>query len=131
MASSKKTLDLDILTVQDIYIKSQSGSQVSSYTMAIIPGCNTVIKQLQYVSPQQALSTASININPSTIPRILASITGLTNTQTQLANSISSVSSTTGYSISTVQVITTLYYNSATGTTYGPTYGPTRNGATF
>jgi hypothetical protein len=49
MASSKRTLDIDELTYQNLYLKAQSNEQISSYTIPVIPGGSNVYKQFQYL----------------------------------------------------------------------------------
>ena len=122
MASSKKTLDIDSLSFQTLYIKAQSGLQISSYMIPVIPGDNTVIKKLEYLTPQQALSVGNIYITPSTIPDILNSISTLSTNQRSLADSVSSLSTMVGYDISSIQSTTNLFFSSAYGYTYGPAY---------
>lgn len=127
MASSKKTLDVDSLSFQTLYIKAQSGLQISSYTIPVIPGDNTVIKQLEYLTPEQVLSVGNIYITPSTIPNILTSINTLSTNQRSLADSVSSLSTTLGYNIIDIQSTTNLYFSSANGYTYGPAYSNLAN----
>ena len=122
MASSKKTLDLDTLTFQNIYVKAQSGLQVSSFTIPVIPGNNTIIKKLEYLTPQQALSVGNIYITQSTIPDIVLNIENLSINQTTLSKSASSLSTTLGSNILNIQSTTNLFFSSATGYTYGPIY---------
>ena len=122
MASSKKTLDLDTLTFENIYVKAQSGLQVSSFTIPVIPGNNTIIKKLEYLTPQQTLSVGNIYITESTIPDILLNIENLTINQLVLADAVSSLSTTLGSNISSIQSTTNLFFSSATGRTYGPAY---------
>ena len=68
MASSKRTLDIDELTYQNLYLKAQSTEQISSYTIPVIPGGSNVYKKFQYFTPEQVLSVAGILFTPSTIP---------------------------------------------------------------
>ena len=115
--SSQRTLDLDVLTYQDIYIKAQNSQQITSYTIPVItPGIN-VYKVFQYFTPQQVLSTANLNFTPSTIPNISTSIStlgaylstinrGLSSVSTAIGNNVSSIASTNQVILSTVQGIT-------------------------
>lgn len=121
MARSRKTLDIDSLTYENIYIKGQSGSQISSYTIPVIPG-NNVIKQLQYFTPHQALSVGNIYITESTIPNILTSISTLSINQYLLGKSLCTLSTTLGHDISSIQSTTNIFLSSAHGYTYGSTY---------
>ena len=107
-----KTLDIDTLTFQTIYIKAQSTLQLSSYTIPVIPGDDTVLKQLVYLTPQQALSVGNIYITPSTIPDINSNISYLSTTQTSLKHSISAISDLIGFNIPILQSTTALYISS-------------------
>ena len=71
MASSKRTLDIDDLTYQNLYLKAQSYKQISSYTIPVIPGGSNIYKEFEYFTPEQVLSTANITFTASTIPDIL------------------------------------------------------------
>ena len=122
MASSKRTLDLDILTYQDLYTKAQFTQQFSSYTIPVIPGGSTIYKLFQYYTPEQVLSTADLIFTPSTIPNVLSTITSLSLLQTSLNTSISSLSTLVSIEISSVQSTTNAFFSSATGYTYGSTY---------
>lgn len=122
MASSQKTLDLDILTYDQLYLKAQSVQQISSYTIPVIPGGSNVYKLFQYLTPQQTLSTGGILFNQSTIPDISNAILRLSRVQSTTNIALSSLSTSLGLSITTVQSTTNLYFSSATGYTYGPTY---------
>jgi hypothetical protein len=122
MASSKKTLDLDTLTFENIYVKAQSGLQVSSFTIPVIPGNNTIIKKLEYLTAHQTLSVGNIYITESTIPNIVVNIENLSINQLILADAVSSLSTNIGSNISSIQSTTNLFFSSATGYTYGPTY---------
>jgi hypothetical protein len=123
MASSQRTLDIDTLTYQDLYLKSQTQNQISSYTIPVIPAGSNVYKLFQYFTPEQVLSTANLTFTPSTIPDILNQITFLSSDQSYINRSISTVSSAVGVSISTNTStvtsllrfqISTLYYSSFT-----------------
>ena len=122
MASSQKTLDLDILTYDQLYLKAQSVQQISSYTIPVIPGGSNVYKLFQYLTPEQTLSTGGILFNQSTIPDISNAILTLSRLQSTTNIALSSLSTSLGLSITTVQSTTNLYFSSATGYTYGPTY---------
>lgn len=122
MASSRKTLDIDTLTFQTIYIKAQSTLQLSSYTIPVIPGDDTVLKQLVYLTPHQALSVGNIYITPSTLPDINSNINYLSTTQTNLEHSISTISDLIGFNIPILQSTTALYISSTQGYTYNSTY---------
>ena len=67
MASSRQTLDIDTLTYQDLFMKAQSGRQISSYTIPVIPAGNNVYKLFQYFTPEQLLSSGGLLFNRSTI----------------------------------------------------------------
>jgi hypothetical protein len=122
MASSQKTLDLDILTYDQLYLKAQSVQQISSYTIPVIPGGSNVYKLFQYLTPEQTLSTGGILFNQSTIPDISNAILTLNRVQSTTNIALSSLSTSLGLSINIVQSTTNLYFSSATGYTYGPTY---------
>lgn len=92
MALSKKTLDVDELTFQTMYIKANSRSQISTFTIPVIPGGDKVFKQLIYLTPQEALSTANIIVTPSTIPDILVSLNLVNSVQTNLQTSLNNTS---------------------------------------
>ena len=123
MASSQRTLDIDTLTYQDLYLKSQTQYQISSYTIPVIPGGSNVYKVFQYFTPEQVLSTANLTFTPSTIPDISNAIVYLSTSQDNLNLGLSTISSAVGTSISTTNStvnslldyqISTLYYSSFT-----------------
>jgi hypothetical protein len=110
MASSQRTLDIDTLTYRDLYLKSQTQYQISSYTIPVIPGGSNVYKIFQYFTPEQVLSTANLTFTPSTIPDILNRIRFLSSDQTNVTRSISTISSAVGASVSTNRsTITSLF----------------------
>jgi len=121
MASSKKSLDIDTLTFKTLYIRSQSASHVSSYTIPVIPSGDSHIKEILYMTPQEALSIGNININSSTIPFILSSIQTLSSSQTAINISISSISDIVGNDLSSIEGITLNYTNSILGKVYPST----------
>ena len=116
MASSQRTLDIDTLTYQDLYLKSQTQYQISSYTIPVIPAGSNVYKIFQYFTPEQVLSTANLTFTPSTIPDVLNKITFLSSQQADVNISISTISSAVGLGISTnISTITSLFiYQSST-----------------
>jgi hypothetical protein len=123
MASSQHTLDIDTLTYQDLYLKSQTQYQISSYTIPVIPGGSNVYKVFQYFTPEQVLSTANLTFTPSTIPNISNAIIYLSRDQAILNIGLSTISSAVGGSISTTNStinrlllyqISTLYTSSYT-----------------
>lgn len=122
MASSSKSLDFDILTYTDLYLKSQTTQQISSYTIPVIPGGTNVYKLFQYLTPEQTLSSGGILFTPSTIPDLSNAILNLANKQSTTNIALSSLSTSLGLSITTIQSTTNLYFSSATGYTYSPTY---------
>ena len=122
MASSKRTLDIDELTYQNLYLKAQSNEQISSYTIPVIPGGSNVYKQFQYFTPEQVLSSAEILFTPSTIPDILASISNLSANQFNLEVGMSTISTTISIDISTTQSSINSYISSAIASTYTDTY---------
>ena len=122
MASSKRTLDIDELTYQNLYLKAQSSEQISSYTIPVIPGGSNVYKKFQYFTPEQVLSVAGILFTPSTIPDIISSINNLSVNQLNLASGISSVSTAVGIDISTTQRSVNTYISTATTSTYTDAY---------
>ena len=122
MASSKKTLDIDTLTFQTMYIKAQAGSQISSYMIPMIPGNDTVIKQLIFLSPHQALSVGNIYITPSTIPDIISTIGYLSTSQNTIIYAASSISDLIGVTISSTNAVTSIYASSTYETIYNSTY---------
>ena len=122
MASSKKSLDVDILTFQTMYIKATAGSQISSYTIPMIPGGDTVTKELLFLTPEQALSVGNIYITPSTIPDIISTIAYLSTRQTTITYAASTISSLIGTTISTTQYSTSTYASSTYASIYNSTY---------
>ena len=122
MASSKRTLDLDTLTYQDLYMKAQSGRQISSYTIPVIPGGSNVYKIFQYLTPEQLLSTGGLIFTPSTIPDISNSIICLAAYQSSLNISLSTLSSSASYQISSVQSTTNNFFSTVQGITYDAAY---------
>ena len=113
MASSKRSLDLDSLTYQDLYTKSQNLSLFSSLTIPVIPASSNIYRKFDYMTPEQGLSTNGIIITPSTIPGILSSITAISSQQTVLEVSMSTISTFVGQSISSVQFVTNKFSTSA------------------
>jgi hypothetical protein len=122
MASSQRTLDLDILTYQDLYLKSQFTQQISSYTIPVIPGGSNVYKLFQYFTPEQVLSTAGLTFTPSTIPDISNAIIKLSVNQIKVAISLSSISTLSGAEISSIQSTTNAFYNFQVSTLYYSSY---------
>lgn len=122
MASSQRTLDLDILTYQDLYLKSQFTEQISSYTIPVIPGGSNVYKLFQYFTPEQVLSTAGLTFTPSTIPDISNAIIKLSTNQINVAIAISSISTLAGADISSIQSTTDAFYNFQVSTLYYSSY---------
>ena len=122
MASSKRTLDIDELTYQNLYLKAPSDEQISSYTIPVIPAGSNLYKQFQYFTPEQVLSSADILFTPSTIPDILTSISSLSVNQFNLEVSMSSISTTISIDISTTQSTINSYISSAIASTYTDTY---------
>ena len=122
MASSKKTLDIDALTFQTMYIKAQSNLQISSYTIPMIPGGDTVLKQLIYMTPHKALSVAGIYVTESTIPEIYSLISSISSTQTRLLYAVSSISTFVGNDVSSINATTSLYTSSIYTSIYNSTY---------
>ena len=122
MASSKKTLDIDALTFQTMYIKAQSNLQISSYTIPMIPGGDTVLKQLIYMTPHKALSVAGIYVTESTIPEIYSLISSISSTQTTLLYAVSNISTFVGNDVSSINATTSLYTSSIYTSIYNSTY---------
>ena len=122
MASSKRTLDIDELTYQNLYLKAQSNQQISSYTIPVIPGGSNVYKQFQYFTPEQVLSIAGILFTPSTIPDIITSINNLSVNQLNLASGISSVSTAVSINASTTQSTINTYISTVLISTYNDSY---------
>jgi hypothetical protein len=122
MASSKRTLDIDELTYQNLYLKAQSSEQISSYTIPVIPGGSNIYKKFQYFTPEQVLSTANISFTPSTIPDILASISTLSSNQLSLARGISSLSTSVAIDISTNLTVIQEYSTLSHAYTYPSSY---------
>jgi len=122
MASSRRTLDLDTLTYQDLYMKAQSGQQISSYTIPVIPGGSNIYKLFQYLTPEQLLSSGGLNFNTSTIPDISNAIINLASKQSSLSISLSTLSTSAGYQISTVQGNTNNVLSTVQNITYNTAY---------
>lgn len=123
MASSKKTLDVDALTFQTMYVKAQFLEQILSYSIPVIPGGNgKVVNEYVYLTPQKALSVGGIYITPSTIPEIISSIAVVSTGITTLLNSVSTVSSAVGYDVSSINATTSLYTSSIFKSIYNSTY---------
>lgn len=122
MASSKKTLDIDTFTFQTMYIKAQAGSEISSYTIPMIPGSDTVLKKLIYLTPEQALSVGNIYITQSTIPEIVSSIVYLSTTQGNITYAASSVSTLVSNYILETNSTTASYVSSIYETVYNSSY---------
>jgi hypothetical protein len=122
MASSKKTLDLDSLTFQTIYIKSQSTLQQNTYTIPVIPGDGTIIKRLQYLTTDQMLSAGKLYLTQSTIPEIVSSVNALSSLQFSILNSISTVSTSVGNNVSSLKGSNDYFQNIVYTNTYGQTY---------
>jgi len=122
MASSQRTLDLDILTYRDLYLKAQSTEQISSYTIPVIPGGSNVYKLFQYLTPEQVLSTAGLTFTPSTIPDISTAIFQLSINQQAVTNSVSGISTYVGTEVSSVQSTTNGFYNFQVSTLYYSSY---------
>ena len=122
MASSQRTLDLDILTYQDLYLKSQFTEQISSYTIPVIPGGSNVYKLFQYFTPEQVLSTAGLNFTPSTLPDISNAIIKLSTNQINVAVSLSSISTLVGVDVSSIQSTTNGFFNFQVSTLYYSSY---------
>jgi hypothetical protein len=121
-ASSKRTLDIDSLTYQDLYLKSQSTEQISSYTIPVIPSGSNVYKLFHYFSPEQVLSTAGLTFTPSTIPDISNALIALSVNQIQVVKSLSSISTLAGADISSFQSTTNAFYNFQVSTLYYSSY---------
>jgi len=121
-ASSKRTLDLDILTYQDLYLKSQSTEQISSYTIPVIPGGSNVYKLFKYFTPEQVLSTAGLTFTTSTIPDISNALINLSVNQIRVATGLSSISTLVGTNFSSIQSTTDAFYNFQTSTLYYSSY---------
>lgn len=121
MASSKKTLDIDALTFQTLYMKAPAG-QISSYVIPMIPGSDTILKQLVFLTPEQALSVGNININQSTIPDILSSIQVISNIQSIVTSDISSISTLVGSTIIDTTSTIDFYVNDIRTSIYNSTY---------
>jgi hypothetical protein len=122
MASSKKTLDIDTLTFQTMYIKAQAGSQISSYTIPMIPSGDTILKELIFLTPQQALSVGNIYITTSTIPDIISTIGYLSTSQNEIIYAGSNISTLIGNTVSTTQYSTSIYAISTYKNIYNSTY---------
>ena len=130
MASSKKTLDIDALTFQTMYIKAQSIEQILSYTIPVIPGGDTVLKELIYLTPFQALSVGGIHITQSTIPDIINGISSVLVSQSNLFISVSTISTSIGNDVSSINATTSLYTSSIYNSIYNSTYSTLAGGYT-
>lgn len=93
MASSRRTIDLDSLTFQTMYIRLPSQLNISTAYIPVIPGDSNVIKQFQYLTPQDALSVGGLYITPSTIPDLQNSIQSISTNQANTNVIVSSISS--------------------------------------
>jgi len=122
MASSRRTLDLDTLTYQDLYMKAQSGQQISSYTIPVIPGGSNVYKLFQYLTPEQVLSSGGLIFNTSTIPDISNAIINLAANQSTLSISLSTLSTSAGYQVSSMQGNTSNVLSTVQNITYDTAY---------
>lgn len=122
VASSQRTIDIDILTYGNMYLKSQTTEQISSYTIPVIPGGSNIYKLFQYFTPEQVLSTANLTFTPSTIPDISNALINLSIHQLTLGASLSSISDLVGREISTTQSTTIGFYNFQISTTYNAAY---------
>ena len=122
MASSRQTLDIDTLTYQDLFMKAQSGRQISSYTIPVIPAGNNVYKLFQYFTPEQLLSSGGLLFNRSTIPDISNSIIHLAQNQSSLSISLSSLSTSAGYQVSTATGNTRNVLSTVQSITYSTEY---------
>jgi len=118
MASSRRTLDIDNLTYGELYLKSQTEAQISSYTIPVIPAGSNVYKIFQYFTPEQVLSTANLTFTPSTIPDISNAIVRLSVNQHNLNTGLSTISTLIGNNISTTQSTTTGFYTYQQSTLY-------------
>ena len=106
-----------------MYIKAQSMDQILSYTIPVIPGGNgSIINELIYLSPQNALSVGGIYITPSTIPEILNGISSIEAGQNVVNTSISTFSSFVGYDISSINATMSIYTSSIYTSIYNSTY---------
>lgn len=121
-ASSKRTLDLDILTYQELYLKTQFTEQISSYTIPVIPKGSNVYKLFQYFTPEQVLSTAGLTFTPSTIPDISNALINLSVNQKNVIIGLSSISTLAGVNISSIQSTTDAFYNFQVSTLYYSSY---------
>ena len=122
MASSRRTLDLDTLTYQDLYMKAQTGKQISSYTIPVIPGGSNVYKLFQYLTPEQLLSSGGLIFNTSTIPDISNAIINLASNQSSLSISLSTLSTSAGYQVSSMQGNTNNVLSTVQNITYNTAY---------
>ena len=122
MSSSKKSLDIDALTFKTMYIKPQPDQYFSSYTIPMIPGNDTLLKQLIFMTPVQALSVGNIHITPSTLPYMSIAITDLSNNLNILSLSVSTLSTSLGHDISSIYDYTKRYFSTVEGYTYTSTY---------
>lgn len=112
-----------------MYIKAQTIDQILSYTIPVIPGGNgSIINELIYLTPQNALSVAGIYITPSTIPEILSSIAVVSTNVSILFYSVSSLSSSVGYDVSSINATTSLYTSSIYESIYNSTYSTLAGG---
>lgn len=118
MASSKRTLDIDNLTYGELYLKSQTEAQISSYTIPVVPAGSNVYKLFQYFTPEQVLSTANLTFTPSTIPDISNAIVYLSVNQHNLNRGLSTISSLVGRNISSTQSTTNGFFNYQQSTLY-------------
>jgi hypothetical protein len=105
-----------------MYIKSQSTLQVNTYTIPVIPGDGTIIKQLQYLTADQMLSAGKLYITQSTIPNILFNISTLSSLQLTTLNSISTLSTSIGRNVSSLRASNDYFRDVVYQNTYGPVY---------
>ena len=122
MALSKKTLDVDELTFQTMYIKTQSELQNSPVTFPVIPEGNNILKKVMYLTPEQALSTGNINITQSTIPQIYSTFNSIYVIHDNLKYILDTSSTIVDNDISSILSITNSYSSFLYNVTFTSSY---------
>lgn len=117
-----KTLDVDILTYEQLYIRTTPGLNASTYTLPVIPADYSATKQFVYLTPLQALSVGGIYFTTSTIPQLLSDIAAISTHQAGTDLVVSSQSSVVGCNIDYLTEQTQRYINIVIGTTYDAAY---------
>lgn len=119
---SRRTLDLDSLTYQTLFLRSQVGMNPFEYYLPIIPGDGTVVKQLDYYTIQQALSVGGFYLTTSTIGDLITEVTALSSYQLVTNSNVSSVSTIVGSNILTLSRSISTYQGTINLVTFTPAY---------